>query len=247
MIKKAFSTISFLFLITVFVGAQKDTIVILPGSELVDGTIIKPYTNKWKLHIETAEGEIVPQGVWTDYGQIIELEKKKYFHRVQDLYDAEMNLLDTWINLVELETLIPVRFSTINPQGGFSNYEFERNNIKGKTNLRLEEQGIETINASLKKDVFDWKMYGMLLVGLPLKSGLIAKLPFYDSNANVLDWLIIHVKEQELITTLNNEKVKTWKIETNQRLVFWISEKAPYVIKLELTLQNNSTLVWEVF
>ena len=246
MIKKTFLVIFLLIQFSIFASAQQDTIVILPGSKLVNGSIIKPYTNKWKLQISTPEGKVIPRGVWTDYGQIIELENKKYFHRIQDLYGPDMNLNDTWTNMVELETLIPVRFSTINPTGGFSYYIFEGNKITGTTNLNVKEKDITIDSIDLDENVFDWNLYGMLLVGLPLKNNFIAKLPFYDSATKSLQWLAVHVKEQEQIVC-NNHEFTTWKIDTNKKLTFWISETAPYVIKLELELKDKAKLVWEVF
>ena len=66
--------------------SQKDTLLVLPSNNIIDGTIIKPYTNKWKVTLIKPNGEKVPNKIWTDYGQIIDLGDKKYFHRVQNLY-----------------------------------------------------------------------------------------------------------------------------------------------------------------
>ncbi len=236
-----------LFQISFYAAAQQDTIVLRPGNKLVNGTVIKTYTNKWKVTLFNTKNETTPNGIWTDYGQLITLEGKTYFHRVQDLYDPNMNLKDTWINMVEHKTLIPVSFSRINPKGGFSYYQFEGNIIKGSTNLNTKEGKIKEINENVKEKVFDWNLYGILLAGLPLKKGFIAKLPFYNAQANALQWLVIHVKAPEVMALPGNKKIKAWKIETNQNLIFWISNKAPYVIKLELDLKNNGKLVWETF
>ncbi len=234
-----------LIFMTLSVFSQVDTLVIKPNGEHIKGDIIKPYTNKWKLTFVDAQGNKTPRGVWTDYGQIITLKGVKYFHRLQDLYNANMELTDTWINMVDYKTLKPVSFQTINPQGGFSLYQFDGNKVIGRTNLN-KEKSIKESTASLKSNVFDWNLYGMLLVGLPFKKDLVAKLPFYDSNTNTLKWLVLTIEKSEQVK-LSGKEYKTWRIVTNQKLIFWMSEESPYVIKLTLDLGNNSFMLWEAF
>ena len=234
---------SLLFSFSTF--AQNDTLVLSVGDKLIDGTIIKPYTNKWKLTIVSGKGNSRPNGIWTDHGQIIELNGIKYFHRVQDLYDANMNLTDTWINRVELNTLKPLSFQTINPNGGFSFYKFYDKKVKIITNLNNEKTTIES-EAKLVSEVFDWNLYGMLLAGLPLKKGMIMKLPFYNNKISKQQWLTTYVEGTEKIK-VGDKNLLTWKIITNQKLVFWMSKKSPYVIKLTLDIGNNSYILWEAF
>ncbi|HNP16811.1 MAG TPA: hypothetical protein PKL31_00145 [Fulvivirga sp.] len=235
-----------LLLLSYSVQAQPDTLLLKPGNTIIDGTIIKPYTNKWKVTYFDAQGKAVPNKVWTDYGQIIELDDKQYFHRVQDLYDPKMNLLVTWINMVELNTLLPVSFSTLSPSGGFSYYQFDGNHIIGSANNQSKEREIISIDKTLAESVYDWNMYGMLLIGLPLKEHLIAKLPYASTPSGELKWLVAHVTGKDQLSVPNNKTITTWKVETNQNLTFWLSKKAPYVIKLEAYLPNNTKMVWEM-
>lgn len=231
---------------TLALSAQKDTVVLKVGSELINGEIIKDYTNKWRVTYVNAQGEEVPNKIWTDYGQVIELDGKNYFHRVQDLYDPEMNLVDTWINMVEHKTLAPVSNSTLKPTGSFLHIQFAGDKLTGTTN-QVKASEVTEFSADFDQEVFDWNLYGMLLVGLPLKEGFVAKLPFYSLQKNGQDWLSLAVTAKETLPLANGKKVTTWKIETNQNLVFWISKSAPYVIKLESRQADGSKLVWDVF
>ncbi len=235
-----------LLFLTYAVQAQSDTLVLKPGNKLIDGTIIKPYTNKWKVTYFDAQGKAVPNKIWTDYGQIIKLDGKQYFHRVQDLYNPKMNLLVTWINMVELKTLIPVSFSTISPSGGFSHYQFDGNHIVGSANNLSKELEVTSIDKTLEESVYDWNLYGMLLIGLPLKVNLIVKLPFANTPSGELKWLVAHVTGKVQLPLPDNKTIATWKVNTNQNLTFWLSENAPYVIKLEAYLPNNTKMVWEM-
>ena len=244
--KKQFSTVVLLIVFCNLAHSQQDTLVVKPGDDIIDGSIIQAYTNKWKVTYLDASGNQTPNKIWTDYGQIIELEGKTYFHRVQDLYDPSMNLLDTWINMVEHKTLIPVTFSTLSPNGKFLHNQFSGNKITGRTNQGPSGETTE-IDVELEQDVFDWNLYGMLLIGLPLKEGLIAKMPFYSSKESNSQWLIAQIDNSEVLEFASGKKYITRKVLTNQNLTFWLSEAIPYVIKLELALQNDAKLVWEIY
>ncbi|MEP1093729.1 MAG: hypothetical protein ABJG78_01390 [Cyclobacteriaceae bacterium] len=243
MSKKFFAAVA-LFTVSLQVSAQKDTLIITHQNNVLDGSRITDYTNKWKVTFVDAEGKETPNKIWTDCGQIISLDGKKYFHRVQDLYDPQMNLQDTWINMVEHKTLVPVSFSTLNPTGGFAHYQFDGGKITGSTN-QVTAGEVTEIDLALEEKVFDWNLYGMLLVGLPFKNGLVVKLPFYAPQQDGLSWVTASVGDKESVKLADGKGIETWKVLTDQRLTFWISEQAPYVIKLELQLQNNAKLVWE--
>lgn len=241
-----FTFLLFLFLMSCLAFGQKSKTLTF-GDELIDGAIIKDYTNKWKVTFINAEGVETPNRVWTDYGQVIELDGKKYFHRVQDLYDPNMNLQETWINMVELQTLTPVSFSRTTPKGKFTFMEFEGNTIINTSNFLSEDLSSTENSIELEKPVYDWNLYGMLLVGLPFEKGVSVKIPIYSAPTNQLDWLVTTVDGQEKITLSDGEKLTTWKLTTDKNLTFWLTKKAPYVHQLELELQNNSKLIWKTF
>lgn len=235
----------FLCIISCQASAQADTLVITPENGVLDGSLIKAYTNRWKVTFINSDGAQVPNKIWTDYGQVIELADQKYFHRVQDLYDPSMKHQDTWTNMVELESLIPVSSSTLKPSGLFSYSDYEGSVVRLRTNTKSQDSTVVQSEIDYGRKVYDWSLYGMLLVGLPFEEGLIVKMPIVGADS--LQWLHAHVSAQELLKLPNDKKIKTWKVETNQSLTFWISESAPYVIKLELSLQNKAKLVWEMY
>ena len=231
---------------TILCFAQQDTLLVKPSTNYIDGTLIKPYTNKWKVTYITADGKEVPNKIWTDNGQIIKLNHQELFYRIQCIYDPNMELLDTWINLVEHKTLIPKHFSTLNSNGGFSYFDFKNNVVNGSTNLNPSKK-TNIINTEFEELAFDWNLYGMLLVGLPLEKNLIAKMPIYNIQNKKTEWLIVQVIAQDhLIYGTEQIEIATYKILTNKNLTFWISKNAPYVIKLELELQDSAKLVWEI-
>lgn len=244
--KSILPRLSFLLLLINCVEGQNLKSV-SPGDNLLDGSIISDYTNKWKVTYVDAGGNKTPNRIWTDYGQLIELDGKKYFHRVQDLYSPQMELQETWINMVEFPSLKPVSFSRNAPTGKFTYLQFDGKEISGKTNYQADGFDPTTIDASFETAVFDWNLYGMLLIGLPFEEGLSYKIPFYSNQTNSLDWMQVDIVRNERLKSSDGKDIDTWVISTDQNLTFWLTKTAPYVHKLELNLQNNSKLVWDTF
>lgn len=243
-IKCNLSALLLLVLFSSGMAQQKEPLEVKPGSNLIDGSFIKDYTNKWEVYFVDAQGNEVLNRVWTDYGQIMELDGVAYLHRVQDLYAPNMNLADTWINMVEHISLKPQKFYSIQPTGIMSYFSFYDDSVTYRTNATSQDLSFSAGTHELSEPVFDWNLYGFLLVGLPFDDGAVYSMPFYNNQTGQINKLIATIAEQETIITLSGKKVQTTKVNTNQNLVFWLSKEAPYVLTLELTLPNGK-LVWK--
>jgi len=105
-----------LILVFILAGSNlisaQDTLYVNPKSNLIDGSFIQPYTNKWQVSVVDENGNKSTVRIWTDYAQILEIESEDYLHRVQDLYSPNMELQETWINVVVKENLLPRRFAS---------------------------------------------------------------------------------------------------------------------------------------
>lgn len=150
-----------IFLSLNFFAQKADTILVEPGSKYVDGSFIENYTNKWQVSFIDMDGNKTPIRIWTDYGEIIELKGSKYLHRVQDIYTSDLIHIDTWINMVEHNTLKPWQFYTTNSSGKNSFYKFSDNELIINSNINKDKtQKLDSIN--IKKPIFDWNLYGIL-------------------------------------------------------------------------------------
>lgn len=220
---------------------QKNT-----ASSKIDGSFIKPYTNQWKTTRVDKNGQkTLVYKRWTDYGQVIEMDGVKYFHRVQDLYNATGQITDTWTNLVEHKTLLPKLSHRINPNGGFFHFEFTSNAIKGRKSKTPQGGESTQVAFTLDKPMYDWTLYGMLLVGLPFKANTSHSLPHMNFQTGKEDELKATIKGQEIVKASPGKKVKAWRVETNKGMIFWLTKKAPYVIRLEYTV-GEAVLIWEM-
>jgi len=212
----------------------------------VNGSFIRPYTNQWKTtRVDSNGNKTLVYKLWTDYGQVIEIDGVKYFHRVQDLYNASGQIVDSWTNLVVHRTLLPKMTQRLSPTGKFMHVVFNPGKIQGRK--PKASQGIEStpINIDLQQPLYDWTLYGMLLVGLPLEPNTHHTLPCINLFTGKEIQLKTTIKTKETVTGAKGKKLKAWRVETNQNMVFWLTKKAPYVIRLEYKV-GNAVLVWEM-
>lgn len=223
-------------------GTQK----ILPGNKEVNGKHLKPYTNKWKVTLITPKGDKRFFQVWTDYLQKIELNGKTYIHRIQDIYDTKENLLKTQMNFVNEENLVPVRASIVGTDGSYNFFEFSDSHVMGNYTSQVDKEKVLKFDKTFNCGVLDWSLYGILLAGLPLKVGFHATLPIYEFPNPEDGWLTVDVNEMEQVKTIGGETISTFKVETNQDMVFSISKNAPYVIKLVYKTPKGATLIWDM-
>lgn len=216
------------------------------GSSLIDGSFIEPYTNKWKVVIESQDGNTQNALIWTDYAQLMDIDGTMYLHRVQDLYAPGYRLVDSWINMVEHKTLKPWQFQAVNPSGSVAFLEFLDKSIVSNTN-RNQSREIEMDTLDISTPVFDWNLYGILLAGLPFEIGTSYELPVWLPGANQVGTVIATMESKEEITTLSAQKIETVKVSTDKGLTFWLSKKAPYVIQLQLNQPNGALRMWYMF
>ena len=236
-----------LFFFTVYLYAQTSFGQLAsPVSSKIDGSFIKPYTNQWKTtRIDQNGKKTLIYKLWTDYGQVITLDGVKYFHRVQDLYNASGQIVDTWTNLVDHRTLLPKMTHRISPNGRFMHVNFSSDKIQGRKPKAAQGITSTEVNIEIQKPLYDWTLYGILLVGLPFASNTSHTLDCIDLFSGKEISLKASIKTKETVTGAQGQKVKAWRVETNQNMVFWLTKKAPYVIRLEYKV-GGATLIWEM-
>ena len=243
---KVLKTLILSLLITTSALAQGTAIDITASSNIITGDHFKPYSNKWKMYAQDAQGNETIIRIWTDYAQTISLNGKKYVSRIQELYDANMQLVDLWTNLFEHKTLLPYRASQFKTNGNHLYLEFDGDEVKSSTKAGNADAVLKT--HKMTQPVYDWTMYGVLLSGLPFKKGQAYNLPIFSQQSPTgQGTLVATVEDKEMIKDDNGKSYSTWKISTNVGLVFWVTKKAPYVIQLTSPGQNGGQTIWRIF
>jgi len=232
----------------IFAGSNQlfaqDTITVKSESNIIDGSFIQPYTNKWQVSTIDKNKKRSVVRIWTDYAQVLELDGVDYLHRVQDLYSPNMELQETWINIVSKKNLLPRRFTSQNALGGLLNINFDLDKVVIQSNAN--QQSYEPKIVNLPEVVYDWNLYGMLLIGLPFEEGEIYRIPYWSQSLESVDYVTATIYGREIIKTLSGKSISTRKVNTNKGLTFWLTKEKPYVIQLELQKPDDSVLLWEM-
>jgi hypothetical protein len=247
--KIRFQTLAILFiflLITAFSKAQNDTIVVNYGDKLIDASFFENYTNEWKMSFFDKDNKLTKVQRWTDFGNIYKKNSQVYFHRIQEIYNDKDSLLTLYLNTAKIPSLKPVQNATFSTNGTFNYSEFKAEKVKIKGILNPKKLDLKQALKTLKISVYDWTLYGTLLASLDLKVGNVYTLPVFSmQNKNNYSSLIVSVLKEDTIETLSHKTFKTYKIDTNNGLVFWVTKQKPYVIQLIYTLPNG-LIKWEM-
>lgn len=215
-------------------------------SQTISGQHLKPYSNKWKLYSVDGQGKETLVTIWTDYAQLIELDRKTYVSRIQELYNPSMQLQELWTNLFEHQTMLPYRASQFKTTGDYTYTEFGMDKVVHSTKTATEA----AVNTDYRGDgkTYDWTMYGVLLSGLPFKKGEAYSIPVFSQQAETGKGTIVAtIAGKETVTDDNKKQHSTWKVETNAGLTFWLTKKAPYVIQLSYPTQNGGKMLWRMY
>jgi hypothetical protein len=236
-----------LIAVILFAAAQsvsaQDTVWVQPDSALLEGSFIQPYTNQWKVSVIDSSGNKQHMRYWTDYAQILELDGVSYLHRVQDLYSPEYGLQQTWINTVQHADLTPLRYSLESTNGNLLHLNFDGNKV---TQRAFVEGEFKSEEFETEHHLYDWNLYGILLIGLPFQKNISYKIPYWSQQTKTEEILTATLEGQERVQTLSGNNHLTQKITTDKGLTFWLTKQKPYVIQLTLALPNGSTMIWEM-
>jgi len=139
---------------------------------------------------------------------------------------------------------LPRRFTSQNALGGLLNINFDLDKVVIQSNAN--QQSYEPKIVNLPEVVYDWNLYGMLLIGLPFEEGEIYRIPYWSQSLESVDYVTATIYGREIIKTLSGKSISTRKVNTNKGLTFWLTKEKPYVIQLELQKPDDSVLLWEM-
>jgi hypothetical protein len=217
------------------------------GDAMVAGAVIKPYKNVWRLTYAKPGREPVDAATWTDEVEAVKIGGRSLLKRTQVATYPKRGLTTTLINIFDPRTMAPVSRDYKRNDGTFNHIEFEGISIKYR---RVETPGgeVKQGDAHLDVPVYDFfgGLYGLLLTTFPLKNGFSASLPSLDENTDTVRWATFHVAREEMVEAGPGRQVKAWVVETddNGPMTFWLTKKAPYIIKLVYVMPSGITATY---
>ena len=210
-----------------------------PGDGAVTGTRLEPYESAWTYIRRAPDGELTFQGRWTDRLTVEGAGAERVLTRRQEIQDPGVERV--LINRFRARDMRPLSFELQSAEGQtMTRVEFE------DKALRVFAAGQEDPQVvPLAEPVFDWFLYGLLVAAFPLDEGYQVRFP---ALSTVLSPVTRHltVLGKELVPGPGGNPTPCWKTEGDEGLTFWISENAPYVLRVLKQVPDGSTVSREL-
>jgi hypothetical protein len=234
-------------------SATAAPVIVKPGDAAVDGRVIKRYLNRFKLVGRGSDGSTVEMGTWTDTARGDTINGREVLLRKQTwIHDRGA---EGYYNVVDHKTLAPIVSQYVNSAGLYRRMEFSpdgklvhyqlspqppREGMPPGKPLRLSDPMNEG-DVKLSQSYFDFNtgMFGLLIVGFPLKEGYSARFPVfrsYDPQAEPA-WVDFEVKGKEDVPAGSGKTINAWLVvahspDTDEVMTFDLVREPPYIIRL---------------
>lgn len=245
-------------------AAHGDTVVIRPGGGFIDGRRVHPYTTHWRVTYQMPDGRMVAGGPrrtvsWYDTVTVSTDEGKRVLHRRQTLYAPDSVLLEVLDNWADARTMVPFRSQLSLTNKPLTTRVYGGRRITGLDPDSTAPNGTRQVDVTVSEPVFDFYggLYDVFLAALPLRPGLVVKLPTDDPTAREgagLMWTSLTVIGREAIATdTPRGRVDTWRVEApaaggvaGVHFVFWIADEAPYLVRMWYVGPRGGRQVWDI-
>ena len=218
----------------------EEPITIAPGDARVDGSIIHPYRNRWKLVGTAPDGTVKEMGTWSDDVSIVSIDGKPVIRRWQVWnYGAGT---ESYFNLLDQRSLTPLVSHYTNTPGVFWRFEYHGTQVDFQRAPQTLAGSMSHGTVTAKMPVFDFNggMFGLLIAGFPLQEGFSARIPVFrtfDPGAEPA-WVDFHVEGKERVPAGPGKEVEAWRVivnspATEEVMRFALTKEPPYVIRLQ--------------
>ncbi len=225
-----------------------DPVPISPGDGRISGSRLRPYTNAWVLSARYKDGHTEELGVWSDILRMRTVEGRKLYVRAQGMtyWNGKTS---SAINMFDPETLAPVASINVAPDGKSIARKFD--GVHVQSTLVGAAGAAPALNKfDAPGPVFDFNggMYGLLLAAQSLHAGDAGTIPSLDEFTDDYKPVRFKVTGRERIRAGAKGDVDCWVVEvedgSSAPYKFWISDDAPYIIKLE-SPSPRGALIWQ--
>jgi hypothetical protein len=211
------------------------------GDGTISGRRLMPYANAWMFSVRRPDGRQIDQGIWSDVLRRRDLGGRSVFERVQGMTYSN-GLMSANINRFDPDTLAPVTGEQHAPDGRVVKRSFAGRHVSSR--ITPAPGAAEQVHdADLPVPVYDFNggMYGILLAAQHLRLGYRGVLPAIAEFTDDYDTVPFRVVRRERVRAGYLGPVETWVVEVGEptAMTFWISERAPYIIRLVLPMNGG--------
>ena len=223
-------------------AVAKEPVKVAVGDPSVDGSVIRPYTNRWRLTVARPGGE--PREVATVTDEVVSSDAGALKRTQVTRYDKGITTTD--VNVFDAKTLAPVSMDFTRSDTGASHHrEFRGALVRGR-HVASPSAVAEEAEATFDAAVFDFYggMYGLLIAAFPLGEGYAATIPAVDEDELRRESVTFRVVRRERVDAGPTAKVDAWVVDVDTKqgpMTFWLTKAPPYVIKLVWAAPNGLT------
>ena len=213
------------------------------GDGTISGARLKPYSNAWMFSF-VKDGKKRDLGIWSDALRYRDLDGKRVLERVQGMTYAN-GLSSVTINRFDPVTVAPIYSEQRTPDGKLVKRSFAGSHLELHF-TRAPGTAEEVIRSDLAAAAYDFNggMYGILIAAQPLRVGYSAAIPAVGEFSNDPVSIPFHVVRRETIRAGFKGRVPAWVVEVGGAapMTFWISERAPYILRLTLPMSGGEAV-----
>ncbi len=216
-----------------------DPTLVRPGDSVVNGSAILPYRNAWQYSTISVTGETELLGQWTDELSIVTVDTEEQIVRRQTFPTPAGPRV--FVSRARRSDLAPRSFEITTSDGQLlQRIEFETTRL-----IATAAAHGDPMILPLTTPVFDWFLYGILVAGFPLEDGYAARFPVLSQTLEPV-MRELRVVAREPVAGPDGSDVPCWRVETDDRLTFWIADSTPYILRAQKREANGVAKLWEL-
>ena len=215
------------------------------GDPSINGSFLRPYTNRWSFTMAKPGSAPVDAGTWSDRMEPTSFSGRPALKRTQ-VAEYKNGIRLTFVNVFDPKTMDSLAFDyTRSDTGETRHLEIEGKTVHFRRSPGTGDQPAQDYDARVDRKILDFYdgMFGILLDSFPLKEGYEVEFPAFDSDRACIDWVRVKVTGRETVPAGEGKRAETWVVHVQTKLygssTWWLSREAPYVIRASLVLAEK--------
>jgi hypothetical protein len=215
------------------------------GDPAVNGSFLRPYTNRWTFSIEKPGSAPVEAGVWTDAMESVTYQGRPALKRTQ-VAEYKKGIRLTFVDVFDPKSMALHVFDYARSDNAETRHlDADDRTIRFQRKPGAGDDFAQDYVAKVEHRVLDFYdgMYGILVDAFPLREGYEVSFSGFDTDRAAVDWIHLKVIGRETVPAGKGKTAETWVVQIETKLygssTWWLTREAPYVIQATLVLPEK--------